>query len=787
MNKIRILLITLVLSSAILPFILKENKLSSDITVLLPNDPWISSHFDFLRNSQIGSISAISIESENVENAAKIAEMAEKFSNLIKDKPEVKEVFFRIPPEKLTESASFLLPRAPQILTNDDLNELKQIIKPDQVEILVKKHYDNLLRPGGIFQQKLVSSDPLNLYTLILRKIENIGKDSGFKFILKDNGLWSKDGKSYLVLVYTNIPVTDSVEGEKYIEMLKRNLDRSISSPEYSYTIISGHRHAIENQRILKRDITVTLIIAAIGFFLLFAILFKDWKAVFVFIIPIIGMLCAVGLTWLFFQNPSVIILGLGATVIGIALDYGIHVFVCIKRSAEEKITKIIRPLIFSALTTLGVFWAFFFSETPGYHQLAFASTCGIGISLILSIAILPFFLGSKRKINRKTTLIKLNMDFPSFRNISPLKTISIWLILVILSIIAVFFIGFDSDIRNMDGSEAVIKKDKDKFSDIWGQNSQGAVLVTAGNIDSALEQHDIIAKFAKTKKIESYQSLSYIWPSLHTRKQNFKNWNNFWDKNRVDYLKNELREKGEKYGFSESAFDPFFANIHKQDLHDDFTKNKGFSLFGRKFVNRNNGMVTLMAFFNDNKKTVKQLKTFVTKIEDAVVISPRYFGDYISRKILNDAYQIAIIAIFLVLLMAWICLKNPSDTFKALIPVVSATLSVFPIYAIAGWKMNAVALVAMIVVTGLSIDYGIFVVSALKSEDSELCKNAFTALTISMISTIIGSGALLFAVHPALNTVGKVITTGVISGYLSAIFVVPAIVKLYKDKKSIK
>jgi predicted exporter len=786
MKITRILILPLIILMAILPFLLTENKLSTDITVLLPADKWVAAHMDFLRNSQISSISAISISAESEELAAKIPEYTENFSKKIADKPSVKEVFFKISPETLTGIVAFLCPRVPQILTNNDLKTIRCNIEPHQVKQLLKKHYETLLRPGGLFQQKMISADPLNLYRLVIDKIQKIGKDSGFKFVVHDNGLWSADGKHFLMLVYTNVPVTDAAEGEKYLAMLENNLKKSLPPSGYSYNIMSGHKHSIENRHLLQRDITVTLIIAAIGFLLLFALFFKDWRAIFVFLIPILGMLCAVGLTWLFFSGPSAIILGLGATVIGIALDYGIHVFVSAKHSTESdsSIKKLARPLIFSALTTLGVFWAFFFSDTPGYHQLAFASTCGIAVSLLLSLACLPLILPQKQGSTKTESTRILHYSFPHFKLPKARLISAIWLFFVLLSLFSIFMIEFEPDIRKMDGSGAKIRSEEEAFRKIWGKNSQAAITVIRPNLESAMECQDRIAKFAEENKIENFQSLSEIWPSKKTRQENLNAWKKFWNNGNSEKFQQSLVKYGRKYEFNDNAFEPFFKNLNKQDINDEFTRTPGFSLFSRKFINYKDGKVRVNAFCADNQKEVNKLKDFTTSIPGCDVISPGYFGTYISNKILDDALYIAIIALILVLFLAWLCLRKPYNTLLALVPVISSSLSIIPIYAICSWKINAIVLVAMIVVTGLAIDYGIFAVTSLKNNNPEFAENAFTALTISMLSTIVGSGALLWASHPALNSVGKVITIGVFAGYLSAIFIVPAAWRLTQKEK---
>jgi predicted exporter len=102
-----------------------------------------------------------------------------------------------------------------------------------------------------------------------------------------------------------------------------------------------------------------------------------------------------------------------------------------------------------------------------------------------------------------------------------------------------------------------------------------------------------------------------------------------------------------------------------------------------------------------------------------------------------------------------------------------------FPAHMLFGLKLNAIGLVAMIVVTGLAVDYGIFAVSAINKKNAKFASHAVTSLTMSMFTTAIGSGALLFASHPGLQTVGLVVTVGVVAAWGSAIFAVPALSNL--------
>lgn len=772
----RLLLVPLIVFMCLIPLLFIKPEISTDIQILLPRDKWISNHLDFLRNSQLGSVIALSIDLNKGNDSLQVIKISDDLAAKFARLPRIKSVFARIDSTKSIEMAAFLYQHLPIFFNQEDLELIDQRINLRRLNPIIKEHYGMVLRPGGMFRQKMIASDPLNLFQIPLTRLQTVGSNSGFKFEMHDSGLLSLDKRHLLMVLYTDIPVTDPENAE--IQHLSIQKILSLTIPDNKYIIMAGHRHAIDNRHLLKHDIFITLTVAGIGFFLLFTLFFRDWRALFVFVVPIVGMICAVGLTLTIFESPSAIILGLGATVIGIALDYGIHVFVAAKHIGLERdnaLRNIRRPLIFSALTTLGVFWAFFFSGTPGYHQLAFASTCGITLSLFFSLVCLPLLLPET-----KSEIISLGDCFiPVYSRRIAVKIFLIWIGLSILAVMTFSFTGFEPDVRKLDGISEELRKDEDEFRKIWGENSKAAISVTSQNLEEAMQTQDEISKFAKKEQISGFQSLALIWPSLKSRRENSQNWDKFWKSGKENELRKNLAEVGVKYNFSNTAFQPFFEKLYVHDLKIDLLKEPAFEMLKRKFINFEKDKFRVTSYFDDSPTAVDKFRKFLSNFENAEVISPKSFGSYISTRILSDAVHIALISICLVMVLAYLCLKKISKTTVALLPVISSILIIIPIFAIIGLKINAVALVACIVVTGLAIDYGIFVVSACDRDEKVFSKDALKALTLSVLSTAIGAAALLWAQHPALRTVGLVISSGVLSGYICAIFVSPALYQL--------
>ena len=84
-------------------------------------------------------------------------------------------------------------------------------------------------------------------------------------------------------------------------------------------------------------------------------------------------------------------------------------------------------------------------------------------------------------------------------------------------------------------------------------------------------------------------------------------------------------------------------------------------------------------------------------------------------------------------------------------------------------------------VVVGIVSDYGMFMVYYCKYKYQT---GTIIAVTLAAVTTLIGAGVLLFAQHPVLFSIGVTLVTGVLSGYLSSLLIIPAAYRLWKEKE---
>jgi predicted RND superfamily exporter protein len=129
-----------------------------------------------------------------------------------------------------------------------------------------------------------------------------------------------------------------------------------------------------------------------------------------------------------------------------------------------------------------------------------------------------------------------------------------------------------------------------------------------------------------------------------------------------------------------------------------------------------------------------------------------------------------------LVILLTYFYFRNVKELLMALVPVVTGIVWLFGLMSIFGIAFNLSTLITGIALMGICVDYGIFMVYRCRYN---LKSGIVMAVALSAIATLIGTGVLILADHPALFYVGLTMTVGIGAGYLSSLLVIPQLYRL--------
>ena len=759
---------------------LKFIKYNNNIESMLPADPQVQQSMRFLRESNFSDKLIISLKLKDPQHTTdQLIEATDQLITSIKS-PLVKQIIGNISTTNFMQEMIFFLEYSPQLLSPVSFAKLQQSLNPAGIKERLAFIYRQSLTPQSSFTMPFLRIDPLNLNSEILGNIQKLSQASGYDVTINNGHLLSKDGTASMIIIKTSVLLTEGFGSRKIINYLQEKLQ---GMPDFiSSDIIAGHMHTVKNEDIIKRDIWLTSVIAALGFILLFLCIFRDWRAIIIFFMPFVAVLITTQVGFFIFKNLSYFVIGLSSVIAGITIDYGIYVYMAVRKAGNslDTLRKILKPVVFSALTTISVFGVFFFSSVSGYHQMAFFSNFSILLCMGFALFILPHLIkeeapADKIKLTEKNTL-KLNLRLPDY------LWLIIWGILVIIMLGLATKLKFNNDINQFDGVGKEVTRAEEEFHNTWGGKNLPAVFVTpAKTLQGAYEINwAVYLNAVEAIGKDNFISLSSIWPGMLKRKSNLDSWNKFWNPENKNKFKELLVKYGKPYNFSAEAFNPF-TNLWDSPKSLE-VEPKGLAFFEQlkdQFVFKKDTEYQLLSFFPDQDIYIAKLSEIKQRFPGTFLVSRKNFSQQVSRALSKEFTFLSFLALFATIGLAGLLLRKFRLTVLAMVPVISSLALIGGVTYLTGLSLNIPAIIASMVVVGIVSDYGIFMVYYCKYKYET---GTIIAVTLAAVTTLIGTGVLLFAWHPVLFSIGVTLTTGVLAGYLSSLLIIPAAYRLWKE-----
>jgi len=750
-------------------------RYEGNIDLMLPPDKDIMRSMDFLRDSSLSDKMIVSLAiTDPVKTKKDLFRATDQLAASLTP-PLFTKVMSGFSVADAMEEFS-VLQYAPQVLGVRDLETIDSQLNKETVAQKMRGIYRQSLRPESIFMSSLARTDPIGIKLLLLDKLRALPASMGYDVAIEDGHFISRDGRHTMLIIQTPVPMMDSQRSNELIAVLQ---DRIKELPPFvTADIISGHLHTVSNERVIKRDIKVASIIASVAFLMLFLLVFRDLRALFVFVIPLIAVVWSIIIATFFEDRLSYLVIGFGTAIAGISIDYGLLVYIAMKRGADAMQTvKLAKLVTIDAVTTMFSFFVLYFSLIRGYHQLALFSMLCVFICLILSLFVLPLTLSWKHYslVSDPTIGDRLKRT-----NWPTTMTVGVWSLATIVFLILSFSVKFDSDVKKLDGSGPSVLQAEQTFHDVWGGKTNQAIFVVTGtSLEHAMEVNDSIYREASyVVGRGDFTSIALFWPSDKLRKENRDRWDRFWKQRRETKLRALIRETSAAYGFSDGAFAPFFDGLYS---HQKERVNPGgfIAQLEERFVVSKNGEYRIMSFFPDEQRYIDSLTEISKKYPGTFIVSGRTLSASISAFTAREVKILAPLAVLFNVVLTWLFFRNWKETLIALVPLVTGVVWLLGIMSLFNMPLNVVNIVAGIVTTGVIVDYGLGITYEYRYN---LRIGTVIAVTLSAVANVIGAGALLFAQHPALYSTGVAMVICMVTGYLSSVIVIPSLCSILRS-----
>ena len=750
------LILAAILSGAALYF---KGAFTNDVRHLFPENAESGRTFKLLSESHLADLIQLEfICTDETQTVRDHERWLDEVCRKMQQSDRIRNVVFRYRADDPVAQMGDFADTLPRYHTPD-------ILKSCDPEEAAANALKRLAMPGSA---KALRSQPFpQVSGKVMKELQLLDRYSGMDLAPEVPYFASNDLKRAMIVFESDIAVGDA----DAVRALYAELDTLLSPlPDgLRFRIVSGANHTLGNEEVLKRDATIAGTLSTVLFLLLFLIFYRrDPGALWIPVIPAFASLLALGVMTLFFNEICMYVIGLGSCITGLAIDQGIHIYsACRGCDAKKKAAALANPMILSTATTVIVFIFLAFTGIHAYHQLALFAGLSLVLSCIFALFVLPSLLNTE-KVSDPRDPPEWDLKFARTGT----------LVLLIGGVAALPFLSVNFDLKSLDGTPASVLAEEEDFNAVWREGSMKTALLAAStdSADKSLER-----LLAVKEKVRNIGIALPPEPSAERQEQNRNLWRTAETAEHIAKLKKATADACVKKGLPAKFFDPFFERLDRAIRSDDLTTPELLRSVMNKMVKDNGKTVAAIAMFEETPDNVRAVRHAIRDLEldnEAAVISGTAFRQMISYDLsLRFLLLMPLCIIGAIALAVWM-LRKISHVLLALIPVVSAFCGLFIAGALTNYEITPAAGFALIILTGIAIDYGVYAVHLVQNPEKRSIRSS---VLLSALTTIFGAGALIFSRHPALFGTGVVLSLGITIACFSGLYLVPALAKKIK------
>lgn len=768
-----------ILSFLLAGFFAWQIKLENDITRILPQDKTLNKLQQVFSDSRFADKLVITISQKDTTRAAdpdSLTAYSNELATRVNDtlKPYIKEFQAQVQETAVLDLMQVIQQHLPVFLEADDYKKIDSLITPSQLQTTLKNNYNTLISPTGLVTKKVIASDPVGMSWLGIKKLQHLQYDEQFE--LYDGFIMTRDHRHLMMFITPENPPSATSKNAEFLEGLQAQMDAlqkvypNVDASFFGGTAVSaGNAQQLKQDSILTSSVTVVLLILLIVFF------FKKKRAPVLVMVPVVfGALFSLACIWMIQTSIAVVAIGVGAIVLGIAVNYSLHVFNHYRHTPDirEVIRDLATPMTVGSFTTVGGFLCLQLVESPILQDVGLFAALSLVGAALFSLIFLPHWIvmgeQPEHPAHSDNWLDKLAARKPEKNK----YVVGGIFILTIVFFFTAKNVGFESNMMRMNFMRPELQESERKLNEVNAYTAQTVYLITDGkNLDNALQNSEIIQPVIKDLQqkgfIHKVAGVNALMISEKEQQIRIKRWKDYWTKEKQSQLITYLRAHGAEAGFKSAAFNPF-----SEWLQQDFTivPEEAMQTLQKgplgDFITDKNKQVSVISLLRIDPAHKAEVYNAFQHEVNTTVLDKQYVTNRLVEVMQSEFNSIAwmtSLLVFFALLLSYGRIELALITF---IPMLISWVWILGIMGLFGIKFNIINIILSTFIFGLGDDYSIFTMDGLlqkyQTGKEDNLSSFRSSIFLSAITTILGIGALIFAQHPSLKSIALIAIIGI-------------------------
>jgi lauroyl/myristoyl acyltransferase len=511
-----------------------------------------------------------------------------------------------------------------------------------------------------------------------------------------------------------------------------------------------------------------------------------------------------VGIGGLLLGSISVLSLGFAAVLLGLAVDYAVVHYqeaLAHPNLSVPEIRRAIAPsILWAAITTISAFLVLNLGGLPGLAQLGTLVALGIALAaLVMVVAYLPPLFPGRREPSagwKRQSWWSYFLPPPPQRTASPIANcqspIGNWFALTALVVLAAVVVlcfrrpGLDRTTQALRPQHGDAEQALDEVTACLGIPQNPIWIIAAGHSERDVWQHlasaeALLDQARSNRVVSSYLLPAAMWPRVEFQEANRATAR--WLGAQAD----ALREAALREGFNTNALfltDELVRTWARAGAETSvfWPTNQISRWLLKRFIARTPDEWLVMGLVTPagNRVDNAYLTGLSSRLaEHGVLLSGwELLGTTTLKRVQERLWLLVLPMVLLVLTSLWLAFRRLTEVLLGVAVLVMSGLCLLAIMALCGWSWNLLNLMAMPLVLGTGVDYGLFMQLALRRHGGDVRlvrRSVGRALLLCGGTAIAGFGSLAWSGNVGMASLGKVCAVGIAANVLISVFLLPA------------
>ena len=717
----------------------------------------------------------------------------------------VNDLQCRVDGSQVFDAIDFIRENQALFLTKGDYQRMDSLLAdPDHVATSMANIKRTLSMPTAGFVVEGIKADPLNLYSPALQRLNALNPTQNYR--LEDEYLFNESGNKGFAFFSSPFSGSDTQGNAKIVDLIDKVTELTENEhPEVKISAVGAPTIAVTNARQIKHDSYLSIALALVLIFgILMFTMARKRNLLWLGIAILFGWIFALAVIALFKTSISIIVVGIGSVIVGIAVNYPLHYLDHIKQepNKREALKDVIQPLVIGNITTVAAFACLVFVKAEAMRDLGLFGALTLVGTILFVMVFLPLF----AVVPKKTKKLFVDDGKAPSEWWRKVKLYAFWPLVIITLILSYFGkeAVFDADLHNINYMTRQEQEDLALMSESLqkeGETDLIYVVSEADDFQEAIKQNETI--IVQLKQLVS-DSLEYsisgmdgLLPSLERQEQSLALWQEFWQRHAG--LAEQVKTEALKTGFTENAFAPFTDGITK--TYKPLTESQMEPLLPLcgNYMLQHDSVARVVNFvrvpMEDSEALKQQVRESVVGpstgsgalVSNGFAFSISDVGNNLVSALSSDFDYILYVCSIVVFFFLCLSFGRLELALLAFLPLTVGWAWILGIMNLVDIKFNIINIILATFIFGQGDDYTIFITEGLLYEyayGKRMLKNYRNSVILSGILMFIGIGTLIFAKHPAMRSLAEVAIIGMATVVLMACYLPPIVFGWLTKKK---